>query len=98
MVLLECQFGMSHRVTWGGGGLWGNAVLRPACGGRQRSLVKGEADVGGGDVALVSVGAAHAGPAIALVLLHHGQHLTLLHGNGAFTGACRGEGTNKQTQ
>lgn len=55
---------------------------------RQRSLVEGDVDVGGGNVALVPIGAPHASPAVALVLFHHRQHLTLLHGNGAFAGPC----------
>ena len=59
------------------------------------SLVEGDADVGGGDVALVPVGPAHPRPAVSLVLLHHRQDLPLLHGDGPLAGTCRvgrGEG------
>lgn len=51
------------------------------------SFVQGDGDVGGGNVAFVSVAPSDAGPAVAFVLLHHGQLLPLLHGDGPFTGA-----------
>lgn len=51
------------------------------------SFVQADGDVGRGNVALVAVAPADAGPAVAFVLLHHGELLPLLHGDGAFTGA-----------
>lgn len=45
-------------------------------------------DVGGGYVALISIGAPHTHPAVALVWFHHTELLSLLHAYGALAGAC----------
>lgn len=47
------------------------------------SLVEGDVGIGGGDVAFISVVPPNPRPPVTFVLLHHGQHLALLHGDRA---------------
>lgn len=56
-----------------------------------QSFVQGDGDIRRGDVAFLPVVPADAGPAVAFVLLHHGQNLAFLHWDGAFAGPWVGQ-------
>lgn len=69
------------------------------------SFINCDVGVRSRDVALVPVVPAHSRPSVALVLLHHEEHLAFMHGYGPLAGACgqrrariRGNGMGVQSQ